>query len=154
MEFKVVRELPRLNPEAYETAVEHFVIESSKNDYRVDCKGLYQQTLENIVGATTMGTPGQFFWLAHEAGEVVAYAMTHLSKDVDNSLCYYMTQAWVAPQYRGTPFVKECYRRLREHAKEQFCKHIVVVSSRNTKAYLRFLGKKWHVYTTLLKEDI
>lgn len=111
--------------------------------------------MENIGDIVVSRPKNRFLWLDTNAdGKVSGYVLTHLSKDVDNKLCYYMTQAWLHPQFRHTSYAKEAISLLKQHAKSLWCKHIIVVSSRNTKAYLRFLGSKWHVYTTLLKEDI
>lgn len=84
----------------------------------------------------------------------MAYALTHVAKDVDNQLCFWMTQAWVHPKIRGQKVVKEMLQQLREEAKRLLCRHIIIPSSRGVAAYCRFLGKGWKPHVTLLKEDI
>ncbi len=118
-------------------------------------QGLYQQTMQNIANQILTKPQGQYLWLdTDEVGRVVGYVKTHISRDVDNELCYYMTQAYLSPKYRCTNYAKEAIALLRKHARQSFCKHIIVVSSRNTKAYLRFLRGDFKPYITLLKEDI
>lgn len=152
-QFRVVQELPKgINTGEVERVVREFV-----NDAHIpeqEKEGLYQQTLEGIAQCLFFKMDGQQFWLAEQEGEILAYVRTHVAKDVDNQLCYWVTQAWVSPKVRGRRIVKEWFQDLRNEAKRLMCRHIIIPSSRSTKAYLRFLGKKWHVYVTLLKEDI
>lgn len=153
--FQIVKDFP-LPAYELDKAVSQFCQESDDptHDAPVDKRGLYTQTLDNIAQILVYKPEGRYFWLDHDEKKVLAYALTHVSRDVDNQYCYYMTQAWVHPSMRGTSAVKEMYQKLRQHAKDLLCKHIIVVSSRNDKAYLRFLGKGWKPYVTLLKEDI
>lgn len=154
--FQITKTLP-LPASAVERAVANFVMESTKHEQftsPINNQGLYNQTIENIGSIIVTKPEGRYFWLDHNGKEVLAYAMTHVSKDVDNQPCYYMTQAWVHPILRGTHQVKLMYECLRQHAINLMCKHIIVVSSRGTKGYCRFLGKNWKPYVTLLKEDI
>jgi len=139
-----------------EQAVTAFCMESD-TEYKScnNMQGLFQQTMENIGNIVITKPAGQFLWLDTDAvGRVNGYVLTHVSKDVDNKFCYYMTQAWLYPKFRNTHYSKEAIKLLRQHAKELMCKHIIVVSSRNTKAYIRFLGGKFKPYVMLLKEDI
>jgi len=46
------------------------------------------------------------------------------------------------------------WERLEEHARKNLCKHIINVTDRHAKAYLKFLGNDWHIYATLLKKDL
>jgi hypothetical protein len=155
MEFKQVKELPEgLTSQAVEKAVRAFVEESHTEESGANPEGLYQQTLENIANTVIFGRDSNQVWLAHENGEVKAYAITYISKDVDNSFCYNMSQAWVHKEYRCKKVVKEWYQQLRAEAKRLGCRHIIVPSSRGVEAYLRFLGKGWKLYVSLLKEDI
>lgn len=155
MEFKVIKSMPKgMKSKAIEKAVRAFVKDSHTKESGANPEGLYQQTLESIAQAVMFGVDGKQFWMAEHEGEVMAYAMCHVSKDIDNSLCYWMTQAWVNPKARGHKIVKIWFNQLRDEGKRLMCKHIVIPSSRGTEAYLRFLGKGWHKYVTLLKEDI
>lgn len=143
-----------LRPKAIERAVDAFIKESNPYSVPVNSDGLFNQIIENIASVVTFRVPGRYLWLAEEDGEVIAWALTHISKDVDNSLCYWQTDAWVAKQWRGRPEVKEWNKKLEEDAKANFCKHIIIPSSRNSKAYCRFLGEGWHPYVVLLKKDL
>lgn len=154
MELKLIDKLPELKPNAVEDAVKQFIKDSHSDKQHVDTEGYFQQTLEMIAQALVWGQPGGHFWLAEDGGEVAAYALCQVFKSIDNRMTYWMNQAWVSPKHRHTPFVRECYEKLRAEAKKQNCAHIIVPSSRGTKGYLRFLGKQWHVYASLLKEDI
>lgn len=145
----------KLNPQAIEKAVAAFVQDSRTYESGADPAGLYQQTIENIAAITVYKQDnGRYFWLADYEGEVMAYALTSVSKDVDNKLCYWMTQAWVHPALRRQPIVKHWLQVLREDARRQMCAHIMIPSSRGAKAYCRFLGVGWKPYVTILKEDI
>lgn len=153
--FRKINDIPStLKPKAIENAVDAFIRESHSTDVPLDANGLYTQLIENIAGIVVFKIPSRYFWMAEEDGEVIAFALTHVAKDVDNSLCYWQTVAWVHPRWRGKPVVKEWNRQLEEDAKANFCKHILIPSSRNTEAYCRFLGKGWHPYLVLLKKDL
>jgi len=156
MKLEKIKAVPKhLKPKAIEKAVEHFVNDSHAGQ-GVDKLGFFNQTIENIASIVLMETndKAHFWMLSNEEGDVLAYALAHYSKDIDNSLCYWVTQAWVDKSLRRTPLVREMWEQLREEGKRNFCKHIVFPASRNPKAYLRFLGKNWHEYAVLLKEDI
>lgn len=148
-DFKITNHIS--NPQSFDKAVLDFVNSSHCNDDKI---GLYHQTLEGVANIIINKPTNSFLWLAEEDNNVVAYCLTHASKDVDNKMCYWMTQAYIHPKYRNTGFAKDCLSKLRQHAKDLFCKHILIPSSRSTKAYLRFLGSKWHTYVEILKEDI
>lgn len=151
--LRKVKEIPStLNPKAIDRAVAAFIEQSHADN--VDKDGYYNQIIENIAAVILFQTPGRYFWLAEDGGEVVAWALTHISKDVDNVLCYWQTDAWVDPKWRRKPEVKQWKQLLEDHAKESFCKHILIPSSRGSKAYCRFLGKGWHPYVVLLKKDL
>ncbi len=140
-----------LKPLAIEKAIREFTRETGVALYG-DPLGFYQQTINNIHAAIYQGMGD--FWLCEEDGEVMGYMLGHVTKDIDNQLTYWLTQAWVHPSKRRTPVVKEWWQQIREQAKKYFCRHIVVVSGRGTDAYCRFLGKGWTEYARLLKEDI
>lgn len=155
MLLRKVNEIPStLKPRAIETAVDSFIRDSRSTEIPINDDGLFNQIIENIASVVTFKAPGRYFWLAEEEGEVIAFALTHISKDVDNSLCYWQTDAWVAPHWRHKPEVKEWNRLLEEDAKAHFCKHLIIPSSRGSKAYCRFLGEGWHEYVVLLKKDL
>lgn len=155
LEFKKITKLPDgLTYKAIEFAVREFVKDSHTKESGADPDGLYQQTLEIIANAIIYGSEARQFWIAHLDGEVFAYVIASVSKDVDNKQTYWITQAWVNKKARGHKIVKTWYQMLREEAIRLGCKHIVVPSSRGVKAYLRFLGKGWKLYLSLLKEDL
>lgn len=157
MEFKRINNLSEvtLRPRAIEDAVEAFVKDSHTEETGANPDGLYQQTIETIAHATIFQhDDSRQFWIAVEEGEVMAYAIAHISKDVDNRLCMWLTQAWVHPIIRGSKEVKGWFQLLRSEAKRCMCAHILIPSSRGVEAYCRFLGKGWHQYCTILKEDI
>jgi hypothetical protein len=150
--FDIVKIIPEKAHRQIELGVKDFVA-SSYPAPGVDVYGLYQQTLETIASATYMNQGGEF-WLLQVNGEVGGYVLARHVRDVDNKLTYWIGQAWVRQDLRGNPIVKECWEKIRQRARECFCSHIVVVSSRGTDAYCRFLGKRWHEYARLLKEDL
>ena len=153
MELQIIKELPKLNSHAIERAVEQFIEDSRVEN--VDKIGMYNQTIESIAQATMFSmNNAQHFWLAHDGFEVKAYVLAHIGKDIDNRLTYTVSQAWAHPSLRRTPKIKEWWQLIRNEAKRNMCKHVLIPSSRHVKAYLRFLGKNYHEYVTLIKEDI
>jgi len=139
-----------LNPGAIERAVNRFMDEV---DVKGDAEGFFNQTLQRIAGATT-GTPNQDFWMAVDGHEVAGYALASRVVDIDGSLCYWASQAWVAPEFRHLPCVKEGYDRIFDRAKKLLCRYVILVSTRHHKAYCRFLGRGAHEYATLLKVNL
>lgn len=134
-----------------EEAVRQFAKENhSPSEYN----GLVQQTYENILHATELKTPGRYLWLVLQNDKPVGYVLSSISKDVDNTMCYWINQAYADPIVRGEKFIKDLYPILKEHAKKLFCSHILIPSSRSVAAYQRWLGTDLHIYATLLKEDI
>lgn len=154
--LKKITSLPdNLKYKAIELAVFNFVNDSHTLESKADPKGLYNQTIESISAATTFGTAeARQFWIAEEDGEVMSYVLANVSKDVDNSLCYWINQAYVHKKYRGTKMTKVWHMQLVNEAKRLMCKHIIMPSSRNPEAYKRFLGMGIHTYVTLLKQDL
>ena len=154
IEFKKITIMPILKHGEIEKAVRGFVKDSHTEETHADPDGLYNQTLKCIAQVLMFKADGRQFWLAEHDGEVLAYALCHISEDVDNQLCYWITQAWASPTIRSHKIIKIWFQQFREEAKKLMCKHIIIPSSRGVKAYCRWLGKGWHPYVTLLKEDI
>ena len=153
MKLRKVKTLPNLKPHAIEEAVERFIKDSRVTG--VDEVGMFNQSIESIAQATIFATnDAGHFWLADDGSEVMAYALAHIGKDVDNKLTYTISQAWVHPMFRGKKIVKVWWEQIRAEAKRCMCKHIMLPASRHVKPYMRFLGKGYHEYVTLLKEDI
>ena len=142
-------EIPKHFCKQVEVAVKDFV--ESSRQVNIDKKGLFYQTLESIANMTVLEGSGDF-WMLTCGEELLGYVLARIVKDVDNSLTYWISQAWVRKDYRGNSIVKASWKEIRERAKNCFCKHIVIVSSRHAKAYERFLGV--HKYCDLLKEDL
>lgn len=155
IELQKIAELPKtLNPLAIERAVQQFMQDGGELRVEGNEVGLYQETLESIANASFMGLGGRDFFLAVEDGEVVAFALCMVDKGLGNRLCYRISKVWVHKKYRHTKQVKIWFQQLRERAKNLLCQHITVPSSRGDKAYCRFLGKGWHPYMVMLKEDL
>jgi predicted N-acetyltransferase YhbS len=152
MQFKQINKLPKKSiQKSIEEAVVSFVKDSRVEN--VDDKGFYQQTL-NVIADSIINNGTRQFWLATHESEVITYVLTHVSIDVDNTKCFWITQAWVNPKARGHKIIKIWRDKLFEEAKKLGCKHVLVPSSRGEKAYCRFLGEGWHKYVTLLKKDL
>lgn len=150
--FSIVKDLPPWLAPQLETAVRDFM-DSSNVASGVNKAGFYNQTLESIANATVLGAGGEF-WIGQQDHELLIYLIAHVMREVDGRLCYWISQCWVRKDHRGQPIVKEWWQTIRARAKQLMCSHIVVVSSRGTDAYCRFLGPGWHHYADLLKEDI
>lgn len=134
-----------------ESAVKDFVQTCGVSN--VDQQGFYQQTLKSIATMTTIPGSGDF-WVIMQGERLVGYLIARTVLDIDDKLCYWISQAWVGKSHRGNPIVKCWFEEMRQRAKDLFCSHIVYVASRNPEAYKRFLRNGVHDYATLLKEDL
>jgi hypothetical protein len=148
--FRVVKAIPDGLSSQIEAAVFDFM-KTSHVPKGIDQSGFYQQTLAAIANCTYMGGGGDF-WVGVKDGKLTTYVLAHVSKDIDHRMSYNVSQAWVERSYRGRPIVKEWYEQMRQRAKDLFCGHLVITSSRNAKAYKRFLGHGMDDYAILLKE--
>jgi len=120
----------------------------------VNKRGFICQTLQMIANATFLKKDGDFWLAENDDGKCGGYLLARFVMDIDNSLCYWVSQAYVSKEHRGKKTL-DGFKTVREHAKKNFAKHIVAVSGRhNTEAYCRLLGKGYHKYATLLKEDL
>lgn len=138
----------------HKTWLEQAVREFAKtNATEKEYQGLVQQTYENILHATEFKTPSRYLWVIEQDNKPVGYVLSYVSKDVDNTLCYWLMQAYADPSVRGQQFLKDLYPTLKEHAKSLFCHHVLIPSSRGT-SYIRWLGADLHQYAVILKEDI
>lgn len=155
IEFKIIKELPNKKLlKSIEKSVKKFVKESNPDSTPCNEQGLYQQTLQGIAQNILGNSEHSQFWLAEYNNEVLAYSLCHTSLDVDNQLCYWITQTFVNKKVRRHRIVSIWRQQLYDEAKKLDCKHIIVPSSRNNEAYKRWLGEGWHTYVTLLKKDI
>jgi hypothetical protein len=155
IECKRITELPNKKViKNIERCVNMFVKESNKDQTPCDEKGYIQQTLKTIAQAILGEQDQPQFWMAEYNDEVLAYSICHLSIDVDNRLCYWITQTFVNKKVRRHKIVKIWRQQLYDEAQRLGCKHIIVPSSRHNEAYKRWLGEGWHTYVTLLKKDI
>lgn len=150
-EFRLIKGTPpNLNHRAIERAVWELVSEIEIGGDKV---GLFNQTLKTIASATVLGGQNDF-WMAEEDGEVMAYATAHFCTDIDDKLNYAIPQAWVHPKYRRNPIVREWWRRIKGRARQGLAQHLTIVSSRNPKAFARFLGGNLTTYATLMLENL
>jgi hypothetical protein len=140
-----------LKERAIESAIEKFIEETNLD---VDKTGFFNQTLEKFAKGLLFSDPTIDIWLSDKDGEIDGYVVVHLAKDIDNSLCYWISQAWASKDMRANGFTKECWVRLKKRANELQCKHVVLVSSRNNDAFNRFLGGKFKEYATILTMDL
>jgi len=147
---QIIRQIPKtLNPQAIEFAVREFVKDSHS---RENPFGLYKQTIESIAASTFLNKGGDF-WLAEHDKEVAGYVMANVIKDSDQ-LTYWVNQAYVAKDFRSTPVVKEWWNDIKHHAKRHFCKKLVIVSSRSSKAYERWFATGMKEYAVLMSEEL
>lgn len=129
----------------------HNMYRDSHCDLYLTEKGYTDHTWESIVAAT--GGSGEF-WVALQDGEVVGFLLAGYSKEIENEPTFIIKQAWVDPVLRRTPKVKEMLGTILHNAKSNFARHVLIVSSRNTRAYLRWLGMGWIPVSTILKGDL
>ena len=154
MELKRIKSIPQyLRTGAIEDAVKRFIVDSRVEN--VNIEGMYDQTLKSIAQSIIFDTSEkQQFWMADDGTDVMAYYLAHICIDVDDQLTYTISQAWVYPSLRGKPIVKQWWKQMQEQAQKCLCKHIMIPASRHVKPYLRFLGKGFHEYVTLIKKDL
>lgn len=151
--FGTVRQIPTGISPQLENAVRDFMVSSHMDD-SVDKEGFYRQTLQSMAAASYLGQGGDL-WLGIYKGELWIYLLAHVGNDFDGQLAYTVSQAWVRKDQRGQRWVKEAWEQVRQRAKDCLCKHFVVYSSRGrTAAYCRFLGKGFHKYAEILKEEL
>lgn len=152
-DFRVFKFIPEGMAPQIEEAVIDFIKTSHVPD-GIDKNGFYFQTLETIANSSVLGGGGDL-WLGIIDGELVTYILARICKDFDQKLTYQVSQAWVRKDQRGQRWVKVAWNKVRQRAKDCFCKHFSVISSRgNDRAYCRFLGKGFHFYASILKEEI
>jgi len=150
--FGLTKVIPEGIAPQIEAAVRDFII-SSHLPRGVDAEGFFRQTLQAIATASYLGGGGEL-WLGMDGRRLVTYILAHVGNDYDGKLSYTVTQAWVTKDHRGQAWVKEAWEKVRQRAKDCFCKHFAVLSSRgNDKAYCRFLGKGFHFYASILKQE-
>jgi len=149
--FYRINSLPKGLYAQVEAAVRDFIDASRIKN--IDKEGLYLQTLEAIANIAVNHGSGDC-WIAIQDGKLLCYVMASVLREVDGKLTYWVSQGWVHKSMRGSPIVKDWWQQIRQRAKECFCKHVIVVSSRGTDAYCRWLRPGYHKYLSILKEDL
>lgn len=156
-EWKLIRHLPKhLNNKAIEKAVQTFITDTTQYGQGINPIGMFNSTIQSIAQACVLthdGTGGDFWAAIGDDGEVYAYSLAKILIDIDNTPTYWVTQGWISKQYRHH-YLKMGWKALEAHARANLCKHMINVTDRHAKAYLRFLGDEWHTYATLLKKDL
>jgi hypothetical protein len=152
--FGLCKSIPDGIPSQIEAAVKDFMA-TSHIPKGIDPRSFYQQTLQTIAARAVMNQPGGELWLGISGGDLWTYILAHVGQDLDGRLAYTVTQAWVRKDQRGKKWVKQAWQKVRQRAKDCFASHFVVISSRgNDAAYCRFLGKGFHFYASILKEEL
>ena len=149
--LRLIREIPdELHFRAVEDAVQSFIEDT---EIEADHIGLFNQTVERIAGATFLRVPGHDYWIISRGGKVVLYVLASFTKDVDNRLCYFISQLWAHKSIRfDKPLGESVWKRLQDHAKRHHCAHIILASVRD--GWERYLSHDVHKYVTLLKKDL
>jgi len=150
-ELKLTREIPIAVKPKLEHAILNFIDDSGVHG---DPIGFFNQTIQSIANATTLKGGGDFWLALDEEGEIAAYALAHVVKDIDNRLTYTVNQGYVAPGYRDGKFTKENFPKIEAQAKKYFCSHITNVVCRNHEPFLRLMGDGWKKYATILIKDL
>lgn len=151
----LTKELPQELASQIDNAVHNF-IQDSHMTKTAEFEGARQQTVEHIAHSIYKGGDGYNgdFWISKDGERLVSYALCTLNKDIDNSLTYWILQAYISPKYRNLEYTAQWYKTLENRAKDLGAKHLVAVSSREEKAYFKLLGKDWHHYAYLIKKDL
>lgn len=149
--FRIVNDLNETIARQLAGAINEFMKDSDLGR-GVDEIGYFEATKNAMIEAC-LGNGDLWIGTLDEA--LVIYILAGMSNEVDNRLTYWVSQAWVRKDQRGLPWVRQAWQTIRERAIETKCAHIVTISGReNNEAYCRFLGKGWHIYGVLLKEDL
>ena len=150
--FGLHKSIPARFAPQIENAVRDFMV-SSHLPNGVDPEGFYRQTLQAMAAASYLNQGGEL-WLGLLEGRLVIYILAHVGNDYDGRLAYTVTQAWVRKDQRGKRWVKDAWEQVRQRAKDCLCNHLAIFSTRgNDAAYCRFLGKGFHFYSSILKEE-
>lgn len=151
--FERATEIPEGLSDQIGAAVIDFIKTSGTTD-GIDKNGLYYQTLQSIANSAILGQ-GRELWLGVKDGELYTYILAGIGQDFDGRLSYTVAQAWVREDQRGKAWVKEAWQKVRQRAKDTLCSHFAVYSTKGkTDAYCRFLGKGFHKYSEILKEEL
>lgn len=153
MEFKPIKSF-YLESQPFEihNMVIEFIVDSKITD--IDKVGYYDQIIQNIDKAILDPSNTHQFWLLLEGTKSLGFALTNITIDVDNSKCFYIYLAYAKPEIRRKHMIKHCLSILREEAKKQDCKYIIVPTNRKSEVFKRFLGGNTTNYCTLLKEKL
>ncbi len=150
--FRVIKSIPDGMSVQIESAIVDFM-KTSHLPEGIEQRGFYNQTLQAIANAAILGGGGEF-WIGTINGELVIYTIAYINNDFDGRLAYHVSQTWVKKEYRGKPIVKEWWNAIKQRAKDCLCGHLCLTSSRNPKAYERWLGDGIKHYATLLKQTL
>lgn len=151
--FELTRELPRGMNDQLQMAVMEFIVSSGLPE-GIDKLGFYYQTLQAIANSAILGQ-GRDLWLGVRGSDLYTYILAGIGPDFDGRLAYTVSQAWVRPDQRGKPWVRDAWQKVRQRAKDTLCSHFVVYSTKGrTDAYCRFLGKGFHKVSEVLKEEL
>lgn len=156
MEKKLSLNLIKKIPLKLKNKIQHAVLNFIEDaDIYGDPVGLYNQTIQSIANATNLGGKGDF-WLAYdeETEEVAGYVLGNVQRDIDNRLCYWITQGYVSPKYRNGELLVDGWSKIMDKAKECFCSHIAIISTREPRAFIKALGGDWKDYARIMIQDI
>ena len=148
----LVKTIPEnLNLRSIEEAVRSFIDEIK---LPANPDGVYQQTIDTIGHSLIFGARDTDIWLGIDNGSVKAYLIARIVKDIDNSFCYWISQAWLHPDHRNNGFLIKYWQTMKDHAKRLMCKNLIFVSTRMGESWDKLLAENFSVYATLLKTEL
>lgn len=151
--FELAKAIPSGMNQQFSDAVLDFMV-SSELPAGIDKQGFFYQTLQAIANSAILGQ-GRDLWLGIRDGQLYTYILAGIGPDFDGKLAYTVHQAWVREDQRGKPWVKDAWQRVRQRAKDTFCSHLAIYSTKGrTDAYCRFLGKGFHKISEVLKCEL
>ena len=152
LEFKLYKKLPKhLKNNEVERAI-HTFIKESKSYKTANAVGFFNQTLASIYNA--LHGAGDFWAAIGKDGKIYGYAIASLLLDIDAELTYWISQGWVSKECRDGEWIRRGWGILEKYARDNNCSHIINVTNRNPRVYIRLLGVGWHEYATILKKDL
>lgn len=143
--------MPVMLMDSLERCIRKMFMEGHIADFSSEDK-FFKSTWDLVVAASLTGT--NELWMAIDGHTVRGYGLCYGNKQIDGEPTFVIQQAWADPVYRRTPEVKRWLKVVLDNAKCNFFRHVLIISSRNQRAYLRWLGNGWTSHTSIIKGEL
>lgn len=126
------------------------IYDFSEETVKTNKNKFFLRTIASVCSATDPSSSYDF-WFVVDENNLLAYCLAEFGPGSDGSNTYYINQAWLHKSIRHKGLVKPWLDEIIASARSRGAEGISLFSSRNPKAYCRFLGKNWHHTTTILE---